>query len=297
MSSWLWAVFTVLAAGGQTLRNAMQRELIAQVGTIGATHVRFLFGPPFALLFLVVVLIATGSSFPVLNARMLIWSFAGAASQIVATALLLAAMRDKSFLMITALAKIEPVHVALFGLVFLGDRLTPPLAAAILIATVGVLLMSWPRKSATDALEVRPILLGLASGAMFAVAAVGYRGGILALEHPNFVVAATTTVAMGLVMQVAFLTSYLAVFDRTTLVAIATAWRPSIVAGFMGAFASEMWFLAFALASAAKVRTLALVEIFFAGLVSRSLFREGLASRQGFGILLIAAGVVILLNL
>ena len=50
---WLWAVFTVAAAGGQVLRNAMQKELTATLGTVGATHVRFLFGLPFALVFLV----------------------------------------------------------------------------------------------------------------------------------------------------------------------------------------------------------------------------------------------------
>ncbi|MEZ5816222.1 MAG: DMT family transporter [Hyphomicrobiaceae bacterium] len=297
MTSWLWAVFTVLAAGGQTLRNAMQRELTAKIGTIGATHVRFLFGLPFALLFLAIVLTATGTSLPVLTPRMLAWSFAGAATQIAATAMLLAAMRDKSFVLITALNKIEPVHVALFGLVFLGDRLTLPLAAAILIATLGVLIMSWPRGGAAEALGLKPVLLGLAAGAMFGASAVGYRGGILALAHPNFVVGATTTVVTGLVMQVAFLTTYLALFDRKTLSAIVAAWRPSLFAGFMGAFASEMWFLAFALTTAAKVRTLALVEIFFAGLVSRSLFREGVASREGLGILLIVVGVVILLNI
>ena len=56
---WLWAVFTVAASGGQVLRNAMQKELTATLGTVGATHVRFLFGLPFALLFLAVVLAAT----------------------------------------------------------------------------------------------------------------------------------------------------------------------------------------------------------------------------------------------
>lgn len=299
MTGWLWIVFTVLAAGGQTLRNAMQRELTAQIGTIGATHVRFLFGLPFALVFLAVVLLATGSSLPQLTSRMLAWSFAGAATQIAATAMLLAAMRDKSFVLITALNKIEPVHVALFGLIFLGDHLTFGGALAIVIATVGVLIMSWPRKggAGAEALGMKPIALGLAAGAMFGASAVGYRGGILALEHPNFVVAATTTVATGLVMQVAFLTTYLALFDRKTLGAIAAAWRPSLLAGFMGAFASEMWFLAFALTTAAKVRTLALIEIFFAGMLSRSLFKEGVASREGLGIALIVVGVAILLNL
>lgn len=296
MTSWLWAIFTVLAAGGQTLRNAMQRELTQKIGTIGATHVRFLFGLPFALVFLAGVLGYTGEAFPDLSPRMLGWSFAGAATQIAATAMLVSAMREKSFVLITALNKIEPVHVALFGLVFLGEKLTFGLAAAIIIATLGVLIMSWPRSGVAETLGVKPILLGLGAGALFGASAVGYRGGILALEHGNFVVAATATVVTGLVMQVAFLSVYLILFDRRTLAAIFGAWRQSLVAGFMGAFASQMWFLAFALAPAAKVRTLALVEIFFAGLVSRSLFKQGVASREGLGIALIVIGVVILLN-
>jgi drug/metabolite transporter (DMT)-like permease len=154
--------------------------------------------------------------------------------------------------------------------------------------------MSWPHKGAE--LGLRPILFGLFAGAMFGASAVGYRGGILALGHPHFVVAATTILVTGLVVQVVAQAFYLILFDRSTLMALFKAWRPSMVAGFMGAFASQMWFCAFALESAAKVRTLALVEIFFAGLVSRNLFKQGLASREGLGILMIVIGVIILLN-
>lgn len=296
MTGWLWVIFTVLAAGGQTLRNAMQRELIATLGTVGATHVRFLFGLPFALLFLAVVLYATGEPFPALNPRMLAWTFAGAATQFAATATLLMAMRDKSFVLITALNKIEPVHVALFGLVFLGDQITLPLAVAIIVATLGVVIMSWP-KSASETLGFKPIMLGLLAGALFGASAIGYRGGMLSLEQGNFVVKATSTLVVGLVIQVVVLSLYLLLSDRKTLVAIFKVWRPSMLAGFMGAFASQNWFLAFALESAAKVRTLALVEILFAGLISRSLFKQSFASREGAGIVLIIAGVVILLNL
>ena len=61
---WLWAVFTVIAAFAQTLRNAMQRELTASLGTVGATHVRFLFGFPFAVVFLAGVMLASGAPLP-----------------------------------------------------------------------------------------------------------------------------------------------------------------------------------------------------------------------------------------
>jgi drug/metabolite transporter (DMT)-like permease len=295
--SWLWAVFTVLAAGGQVLRNAQQKELTSTLGTVGATHVRFLFGLPFGLLFLGLVLIASGHGLPPLNRNMLLWSGAAASAQIGATALLLAAMRERSFVVTTAYAKTEPVQVAIFGLAFLGDRLSPGLASAILIATAGVLIMSWPRRQAEEAFSCTPALLGIASGAMFALAAIGFRGGIRALEAPNFVVAATTTLALGLIIQTAVLSIYLFVFDRPKLWAIVRAWRPSLFAGFTGAFASQMWFLAFALETAAKVRTLALVEVLFAQILSRNLFKQRLASREALGIVLIVAGVVLLLNI
>ena len=293
---WLWAVFTVIASAGQVLRNAQQKELTTSLGTVGATHVRFLFGLPFGLLFLAIVLTATGLPLPQLNVGMLAWTVIAALAQIGATALLLAAMRDRSFVVITAYAKTEAMQVAVFGLLFLGDRVTPGLAAAILTATIGVLLVSWPRNTGGEAFTWMPALLGIGSGAMFAIAAIGFRGGIRALDTPSFVVGATTTLALGLTIQTVVLSAYLFVFDRTTLYAIFRMWRPSMLAGFTGAFASQMWFLAFALETAAKVRTLALIEIPMAQVLSRNLFKQTLASREAVGIALIVAGVALLLN-
>lgn len=300
INPWLWAVFTVIAAGSQTLRNAMQRELTATIGTAGATHVRFLFGLPFAMLFLGGVLLVTGHRLPRIDASIVAWTLAGALTQIAATALMLAAMKERSFVVTTALIKIEPVWVALFGLVFLGDQLSWALAAAILIATTGVMLLSWPKDGvASSSLVGRSGLLGILAGMTFGVSAVGYRGGILgvkALGEDHFVVAATSVLVLGLIMQVALLAAYLILFDRKTLAGIVAAWRPSLLAGFMGALASTFWFLAFAVESAARVRTLALVEIFFAQIVSRSMFKQGVTLREALGIGLILAGVVWLLR-
>jgi drug/metabolite transporter (DMT)-like permease len=294
--SWLWVVFTLIAAAGQVLRNAQQKELTATLGTVGATHVRFLFGLPFGLLFLVLVLAVSGYPLPPLNGAMLAWTLVAALSQIGATALLLAAMRVRSFVVTTTYAKTEPVQVAIFGLAFLGDRVTPEGALAILIATAGVLMISWPRSASDEAFSWQPALLGIGSGGLFAIAAIGFRGGIRALEAPSFVVAATVTLALGLVIQTVVLTAYLYLVERDKLWAIFRHWRPSLFAGFTGAFASQMWFLAFALETAAKVRTLALVEILFAQVLTRNLFKQNLASREAVGIGLIVAGVVLLLN-
>jgi drug/metabolite transporter (DMT)-like permease len=290
----LWIPFTILAAAGQTARNAMQRELTAALGTVGATHVRFLFGFPFAVVFLVGVLIATGLPMPRVPGIFWPWVVLGAGAQIVATATMLATMNDRSFVVTIAYIKTEAIQAALFGLVFLGDAVTPGMAVAILVATSGVVAMSLKGKGAMEG-GYRPVALGLFSGAMFAISAVGYRGAILSLGLPSFLLAATFTVTAGLLMQSVLLTLYLAVRDRAVLRAILKAWRPSVFAGFMGATASEFWFLAFALTSVANVRTLALIEVLFAQAISYFAFKQATNRRDAIGVALIVIGVLLLI--
>jgi drug/metabolite transporter (DMT)-like permease len=290
--AWLWAVFTVIAAAAQTVRNATQRELTAKLGTVGATHVRFLFGFPFAIVFLAAVMIALGQGLPRPPASFWPWVLLGALTQIGATALMLAAMNDRSFVVVYAYIKTEPVQVALFGLIFLGDAVTPAMAAAIVTATVGVVIMAV--KPGTPS-SLTATLLGLGAGAMFALSAVGYRGAILRLGGPSYVMDATLTLVTGLMLQSILLSLYLRLRDPQVLAGIVRAWRPSLFAGFMGALASQFWFLAFALATAASVRTLALVEVLFAQAISRFVFKQVMTGREALGIVLIVIGVALLL--
>jgi drug/metabolite transporter (DMT)-like permease len=289
----LWVVFTLIAAAAQTARNAMQRELTVTLGAVGATHVRFLFGFPFALLFLAGVLIATGAGLPHPPPVFWPWVFAGAFTQIAATATMLSVMGQRSFVVAYAYIKTEPVHVALFGLIFLGDKITLPAAAAILIATAGVIVISL-KGGASDERNGRSTVIGLFSGALFGLSAIGFRGAILSLNLPDFIVAATFTVTVGLVIQAAVLSVYLMIRDRKVLHAIMRAWRPSLFAGFMGAFASEFWFLAFAITSAANVRTLALVEVLFAQGVTHFMFKQPTTARESVGIVMVVIGVALL---
>ena len=289
---WLWAVFTIIAAAAQTIRNATQRGLTTTIGTAAATHVRFLFGLPFALVFLAAVMIGRGEGLPQVPLAYWPWVIAGAATQIAATALMLAAMNDRSFVVVYAYIKTEPVQAALFGLVFLGDAVAPGAAAAILIATAGVVTMALKPGTSSD---MRATLLGLAAGAMFALSAVGYRGAILSLRLSDYVMAATFTLTVGLFMIAVTLSLYLWLRQPKALAAIAAAWRPSLVAGFMGALASQFWNLAFALATAASVRTLALIEVLFAQAVASFVFKQATTMRERIGIVLIVIGVALLL--
>lgn len=290
--NFLWVAFTLLGAAGQTARNTMQRELTPKLGALGATLVRFLFGFPFALIFLATVMLATGAALPKTNPDFALWTALGALTQIGGTALMLKTMEQRSFVVTVAYLKTEPVLVALMGLTFLHDPLTLPMALAIGAAMVGVALISVKPQALTGGLK--PALLGLSSAALFAASAIGYRGAILSLHQNSFVLGATFSLAAGLTLQTVLLLAWLLLFRRRTLSDILGLWKPSLAAGFTGAAASQFWFLAFALATAASVRTLALVEVLFAQGVTRFVFRQKTTPREAAGIALLIAGAVLI---
>lgn len=289
--AYLWIPFVILASLGQVARNAMQRELTASLGTVGATHVRFLFGFPFSIVFLLVVLAVTRDVLPGTSLTFWLWLVLGTMTQIIATGLMLAAMNERSFVVTTAYIKTEPIQAALFGFVFLSDHLTIWKVLAIMVATAGVIITALRPDKSKGLAGLRPTLMGLGAAAGFALSAVGYRGAILQVPGVTFVTSASFTLVLGLMLQTLVLTSYLLLRDRKTMVALIRLWQPSLLAGFLGAGASQFWFLAFALTSVANVRTLALVEVLFAQAIAYYSLKQPISLRELIGIVLIVTGV------
>jgi drug/metabolite transporter (DMT)-like permease len=290
----LWIPFTITAALGQVARNAMQRSLTGPLGTWGATNIRFLFGFPFSIVFFVVVIAVTGDHVPWPTTQFWPWLLLGALTQISGTGMMLLAMNDRSFVVTTAYLKTEAIQTAIFGFVFLGDHLTLLKVIAILIATAGVVIAALRPGAGKGFADLKPTLLGLGAAASFALSAVGFRGAVIVVPGVSFVTAASYTLVFGLFVQTLVLTVYLLFRAPDVLRKILGLWRPSMLAGFMGAFASQFWFLAFALTAAANVRTLALVEVLFAQGVAYYSFKQPLSARELSGIVLIVIGVALL---
>src|ERR1700726_651799 len=286
----LWIPFTVTAALAQVARNAMQRQLTGPLGTWGATNIRFLFGFPFSVVFFAVVLTVSGDHLLWPAAAFWPWLLLGALSQIVATGLMLVAMNDRSFVVTTAYLKTEAIQTAIFGFVFLGDHLTALKVIAIVIATVGVVITALRPGGQKSFAELKPTIIGLVAAAAFALSAVVFRGAILTVSGVSFVTAASYTLVLGLFLQTLILTIYLLARAPDVLRKIMALWRPSMFAGFVGAFASQFGFLAFALTAAANVRTLALVEVLFAQGVAYYSFKQPLSARELSAALLIVVG-------
>ena len=292
----LWIPFTLIAAAGQVARNAMQRSLTGPLGTWGATNIRFLFGFPFSVLFFATVLVASGDHAPWPAPSFWPWLLLGALCQIVGTGMMLVAMNDRSFVVTTAYLKTEAIQTAIFGFAFLGDQLTILKVIAILIATVGVVVTALRPGGEKSFAEIRPTVVGLVAAASFALSAIGFRGAIITVTGVTFVTAASYTLVWGLFVQTLILTIYLFWRAPDILKKILGLWKPSMLAGFMGAFASQFWFLAFALTAAANVRTLALIEVLFAQAVAYYSFKQPIAPRELAGIALIVVGVAVLVG-
>ncbi len=299
LSTWLWIPITLWAAFAQTLRNAAQRQLITELGTLGATLVRFLYGLPFALLWLWIVSAWSAAPLAAGTWQFLGWVSLGGVSQILGTACLLRAMQERSFALGVAYSKTELVQVALFGLLFLGDPLDAASIAAVASATLGVLLLSpadpqRPLRALAAGWASQPARFGLASGAGFALASIGFRGATLQLANAPYLMAAAQTLAVALTLQTALLGGYLWLRSPAVVQGVMRAWRRSLFAGFMGAAASAGWFTAFALETAAHVRTLGLTELIFSYAVSRKLFRERFSRLELAGMLLLVVGLILI---
>lgn len=296
---WLWVPITLFAALAQTVRNTAQRSLTQQLGTLPATLVRFLYGLPFAAVFLLLlyVLPAQPPALPHFSAAYLAWITLGAVFQVAATAALLLAMKERNFAVAVTLSKTEILQVALFGAVFLHELPTALALAAMVIATVGVLLLSLPPRGQLLSLQAwfsKSALYGLVCGACFAVAVIGFRGGALALQAQTPWLSGAWGVLVAQTLQSMVLGAWVAFKTPQGIRPIFRAWRISLLAGSMGAAASLAWFTAYAMQSAAAVRTLGMVEVVFSYLVSRRMLSEQFNRAELLGMALMVLGLVLI---
>ena len=295
-AAWAWIPIVIWAAFAQTIRNATQRTLVADLGTLAATLVRFLYGLPFAAAWLLCAYQFTGTplAWPPFTVAYATWLLLGAGAQLVATACLLMAMKQRNFIIGVTFSKTEVLQVGIFATLFLQEFPSLLSGIAMVVATAGVVLLSIPRKPVPGAVgwSGNAAWFGLASGACFALSSVGYRGAALTLPDTSPWLIGAWAVLLAQSLQTLLLGGWLSLRQPGAMAAIANAWRLSLLAGMMGALASIGWLTAVALRPAVDVRTLGLVEVLFSYLVSRQFFKERMSHKELAGLVLVTAGVL-----
>jgi drug/metabolite transporter (DMT)-like permease len=294
----LWLPLSLVAGFLQIVRNAAQRGLSDEAGPWGATLVRFLFGLPFATIFLAVAWTLTPPTSLNFTVTLGLILAVGACAQVCATAALMASMRASSFALGSTFQHMSLPLAAVFGAIFLGDHLGVHGWAGIGVATLGLLVASWPNGGLDAGLKARPEafqagLFGLLSGACFAVSANAYRVCGMQIAPSAPFLSSSLTLVLAQALQSAVLGAILYTLDRRALRVLFGDMRASLVAGCAGAAASACWFAALTLAPAALVRALnALVEAPAATLVGWIRFKERLDLRRALGAAFIVGGVI-----
>jgi drug/metabolite transporter (DMT)-like permease len=289
----LWVALSLGAAFLQNLRTALQKALTPRVGVIGATSARFLFAAPWAVLLVAVLLVRDGVALPRPTPAFVGWALTGAVAQIGGTLLLLHLFSLRNFAVGNTFARTETVQAALFGFLLLGDRVGPLALGGIVVSLAGLVLLSATRGFG-GGLVNRAAAIGLASGAAFAVAAVGYRGAALALpDAGSFLLRPACTLAFVTLAQSVMLTGWLWRRREGGVRAVLREWRIEALVGASGMLASLGWFAAFTLVAAAQVKAVGQVELLFSWLTARFAFGELPSRRETLGILLVAAGIVL----
>ena len=299
----LWLVLTLSAAFMQNIRSSVQKHLKGRVGTSGATLVRFLFGWPFALFYLFVIVRNLNEPLPSPGWAFLGWTVLGSFSQIGAQALLIFLFALRNFAAGSAYARVEPVAAAMLAPALLGEAIGAGAWIGIAVSVVGVLLVSSAGSLAPGdllrQLGSKAARIGLFCALLFGLASVSYRGAALSLGAPETGLDGRARGAMvnscAIILQTILMAVWVTWREPEQWRAIGRAWRPSLLVGFVGATASLGWFSAFALQDAATVKAVAQVEIVFAILTSLVVFRERVTRTEMAGAGFVASGVILLL--
>lgn len=296
----LWIPLTIAAAFFQNIRSAMQKHLHGKLSTLGAAYVRFLYAWPIALLYLFAVIVIEGHPLPGFSASFLIYALLGGICQIMFTVFLLWLFSFHNFAVGTTFSKLETVMVAIFGLLLLGDKLTPAIVIAIAMSTVGLIVLSAGQAklnlgNLVIGLWRLPTLIGLACAAWLGMSVVLFRAASLSLNLDSFMVAAAFTLLIVLILQIAIMTALIGFREPDQLTRVRTHWRPASLVGISGGLASIGWFSAFTLQNATYVRALGQIELIFTFVATLLIFREKVAKAEIAGIVLITAAIIIIL--
>ncbi len=291
-----WVLLSISAAAFQTLRFMLQKRLsMGSLSAGGATLARFLFAAPVVALFALAIILSGEDAHLHLTLPFWVYAAIGGLTQILATWCVVLLFAERNFAVGITFKKTEVVQTALVGFLLLGDRVSMLGMAAIILGLVGVLILSetpglsgrwWQR------LASRATVLGVASGAFFAVSAVGYRAATLEIASDDPFARAVLTLCVVTAMQTLALSLWLRWREPGQVGRVVAAHRVGVWLGLLGMAGSLCWFTAFTLQNAALVFAVGQVEVIFSILAATLFFGERITAREFAGITLITVSVI-----
>lgn len=293
----LWIIATLAAATFQTIRFMLQKTLASgALSAGGATFSRFLYSAPLVMLIVALAMMATGTALPPLPLSFWVYGAVGGAAQITATVFVVMLFKSRNFAVGITFKKTEVIQTVIVGLVVLGDGVSSWALVFIVIGVVGLLILSDPPEGASGSLwqrvANRAAALGLASGVLFAISAVSYRGASLSLDLDQPMLRAGLTLAAVTSMQLIAMVIWLRWREPGEISRVWGVRRTAVFVGLTSMAGSYGWFLAFTLQNAAYVKALGQVELILSLLASVLFFREKVTRRELLGMAVLAVSIL-----
>ena len=246
----IWVLFAVLAAATQALRTAVQRRMVAPLGSYGAAYIRFSYACPIAWLCLFGYLSTTGEALASLPFTFWAWINIAALTQVIFTILLVQLFSHRSFAAAVAFSKTEVLQTAIFEALILGVVVTVQTGIAIAVGVFATVMLAFVKTNLSFAniqqsLLSRQMAIGLAAGAFLGFCTVAYGAAMQAMTGGSLLNNAIYAAAIGVTIQAACFGAYLYVAKRTEFIASFVEWRRACPAGVWASICSICWFAAF----------------------------------------------------
>ncbi|ENW26516.1 drug/metabolite transporter (DMT)-like permease [Acinetobacter lwoffii] len=289
-----WIFFTLIAAFMQAWRNAFQKQLSTTVDVWGVTLARFIFGLPFAALYLSsLYYFKPVESVIHFTPKFWVYVVIAGCSQILATALMVQLFKQKNYAVGVGLAKSEAILAAIIGVTFLADHLSFLAWIGVALGGYAVFLLS--KGQQVSGFSARTLAIGIGSGLSFAITSLLVREASLELSTLPTLHRAAWVLLMVISFQCLSMLLYLSLFSRQTLVAMWQRLGLTFKVSVCSFMASLGWFTAMSMMSVPVVKTLGQIEILFSMLISAYFFKDKLARAEhwGLGLVVIAAILVI----
>ena len=294
-----WIFLSLGAALAQTVRFMLQKQLRAtRLSTGGATFARFIYSAPLVALAAFAYSHQSGQAIPATSLRFWLFALSGGAAQIVATMCVVALFSHRNFAVGTTFKNTEVLMSVGVGFVLLGEWVSNLGLAAIVIGLFGVILLSDPPTATGKGLSRlfnRAAGLGIASGFLFSISAVGYRGAALSLSGGDAFQRAVVTLACVTASQLIAQGLWLVWREPGEVLRVIKAWRIAGLVGLTSMAGSLCWFTAFALQNVAYVKAVGQVEMAFSLVVGWLVFGERISRREWQGMALLGGSVLLLI--
>lgn len=292
-----WIFFTIGAVIMQTIRNALQSQLSDKVDTLGVTLARFIFAPPIALVYLLILYffapkLGFEQLIPDFTVKFVVLVSLAALFQIAATSFMVMLFKQKNFAIGAGLAKSEALVAGVLGTLFFGSQLSFMGWMGILLGAVAVFVLSSGNR--LQGLSPKTLLTGLLCGTSFALTSLLVREASLLLNVP-FPLSAAWVLLWVLCIQTICLLLYIGFASPYVFGQLISQMKATIATSATSCLGSICWFSAMALQHVAYVKTLGQLEVLSTLLLAHFWLKSKVKLQEIAGLLLIACAAILVM--